>query len=269
MHSGDTRGCPLHPFNANWDLAENVVANHPSTTDRNMVITSVLLAHNANADDNDDDDGTIPVASVLESHNGDDDESFRVDDNVEVLGKSANSDNEYKDNDGNDEENEDDDGVDDDSDDDVESEESVEVVGKSSNEDEDEYNAQNQEKQTTAGGKSSDNFMSDFNNFLADDSNFDAFHDPAEAEDDYNNLVSGRLIGGGPTKPDTTGMTESRAAAVLRQYRGERKTYTDKLRSDQLRKAATAFDAAIVYIVMKLSMSTNINVFRNTPLHSH
>ena len=264
-HSGDTHGCPLHPFNPNWELADNVVVNRPT-------IMSVLIAHNAKSDENndddddndDEDDGTIPVATVLESHNDDDDESFPVDEDVQVLGKSSNSDDEYK---HNDEENDDDNGVNDESEDDMESEESVEVVGQSSDEDDDEYDAKDQEGKTAAVLKSSNDFMSDFSNFLADDSNFDAFDAPAEAEDDNTNLVSARLIGGGPTKPDTTGMTDSRAAAVLRQYRSERKKYTDKLRSDRLRKAATAFDAAIVYTGDQSPLLRMLDVVKNNPTH--
>ena len=94
-------------------------------------------------------------------------------------------------------------------------------------------------------GKGVNGLMSDFNEFLTNDDNFDNFDDT-----DYYKEATGlssRLIKGGPDKPDTTGMSVSRTAAVLRQYRIDRKKYTDKLRSDRLRESGSAIDAAIEY----------------------
>ncbi len=124
-HSGDTRGCPVHTYNANWNIAAEPAPASTvvvASTDHNNVVTDALIALNDDADD-DDDDGTIPVASVLENENDDE-------------GKCDKSDEEYKDNgedvdeDGNDKDTDDDNGDDDEGD-------SVEVVGESSDDDED------------------------------------------------------------------------------------------------------------------------------------
>ena len=87
-HSGDTRGCPVHTYNANWNVdaepapASTVVV---ASTERNNVVTDALIALDDNAADDDYDNGTIPVASVLENENDNE-------------GKYDESDDEYKDN---------------------------------------------------------------------------------------------------------------------------------------------------------------------------
>ena len=91
-HSGDTRGCPVHPYNENWNVDEQPAAANTvivASTERNNVVTDALIALNNDAaadddDDDNDDDGTIPVVSVL---NENDDE-----------GKYNDSEDEYKDN---------------------------------------------------------------------------------------------------------------------------------------------------------------------------
>jgi hypothetical protein len=70
--------------------------------------------------------------------------------------------------------------------------------------------------------------MSDFHEYLANDDNFDAFDDTAD-EKDASGVASRQLIKGGLEKTDTTGMSSSRAAAVLRQYHTDRKRYTNSL----------------------------------------
>ena len=48
--------------------------------------------------------------------------------------------------------------------------------------------------------------------------------------------VRGNVIAGGPVKPDTTHMTEDEATDALREYAKERKSYTDKQRSERRKK---------------------------------
>ena len=63
------------------------------------------------------------------------------------------------------------------------------------------------------------------------------------------------------------GMLQLRTAAVLHQYCIECKKYTNKLRSERLRKAATEFDAAIKYSGDQSPLLRMLEVVRNNPTH--